>query len=54
MPVPRYRIKFTGPVSKGVVGWLMRLIPLLREAPRGAQVTVEIDYSDDPPGHPEE
>lgn len=46
----RFRIRFAGPVSRQLVQWIERLIPVLRDAPPEVRVTVEIDaQGTDPP-----
>lgn len=47
---PRYKIRFRGPLSRQLVRWIERLIPVLRDAPPEVEVTVEIDArATDPP-----
>jgi hypothetical protein len=40
---PRYRIKFSGMPNPRMVRWLQALIPVLREAPRDVEVSIEIE-----------
>lgn len=40
---PRYRLKFRGPLSRQLVRWIERLIPLLREVPSDTTVIVEVE-----------
>lgn len=43
----RYRIVFSGGVSRSLVDWIAQLIPLLRNAPADTRVTVHVDRIND-------
>lgn len=47
--MPRYRVIFRGPVSRALVQWIERLIPVLRQAPPDTEVTVEVVADEDDP-----